>query len=212
MIHQKTKYRCGLSVAILALAIGSAIPLSANASGDKFDITFKANIRETTCDMTINGSSSSSTITIGNDGKVTLGDIITHKDDASSIGPSMATFSLEIKECPQSLTGIKTTISGTHSGYDPTSTILVSSQSGDATPTGIGAKISRASAPTSYFKIFSSPTDTSDSDTEVIKWSQDEIEAGRVDLSARLVPTRDNAVSATTGSFRATATFNFSYE
>ncbi|RXO39124.1 fimbrial protein [Salmonella enterica] len=204
------KICCGaMRTAMLALAMSSAAPLTAHANADQFDITFKANIRETTCDMTINGSSNSAIIDIGN---VTLGEIITHKDDNSSTGPNMATFTLEMKECPQSLTGIKTTISGSYSGYDTTGTILISSQSGDATPTGIGARISRTSAPTSYFKIFDSSTSTSDNGSEVIKWEGDELTAGKVNLVARLVPTQSDASSAVTGNFRATATFNFSYE
>ncbi|EOF9297452.1 fimbrial protein [Enterobacter bugandensis] len=209
MIHQETQYRSGLAVAILALAIGSAIPLTANADTDSFDITFKANIKETTCDMTINGSSGSSVIDIGN---VSLGDVISHRDDNSSTAPNMATFSLEVKECPRSLTSIKTTISGSHSGYDSTSTILVSSQEGDTTPTGIGAKISRTNEPTSYFKIFDSSSSTSSNGSEVILWKPEELTTGRVNLVARLVPTKSDASSAVTGNFRATATFNFSYE
>lgn len=209
MTHPNTLCRGALRIAMLTLTMGSAVPLTAHADSNQYDITFKANIRETTCDMTINGSSNSAIIDIGN---VTLGEIITHKDDDSSTAPNMATFTLEMKECPQSLTGIKTTISGSYSSYDATGTILISSQSGDATPTGIGARISRTSDPTSYFKIFGSSTSTSDNDSEVIKWDDTELTTKKVNLVARLVPTKSDASSAVTGNFRATATFNFSYE
>jgi hypothetical protein len=195
---------------MLALAMGSVMPIAANA--DDYNITFKARILETTCDMTINGSDSSATILIGDAGKVSMGDIISHRNDATTAGPSMAGFSLEIKECPSSIGGIKTTITGSFSGYDPSHKTIVGSQSGDAAPPSTGIRFSRSIAPTDYFTIFAAGN-TSDVATEVIKWSPDEITAGKVNLLARLVPTSDSRIgSMEPGAVHITATFNFEYE
>lgn len=81
MTLKSNKYLRSLPVAMLALAVCSSVHAD---NGDSIDITFRANIRDTTCDMTINDSDSSSTIIIGADGKVSLGDII--KYQTSEIG------------------------------------------------------------------------------------------------------------------------------
>lgn len=215
MNHQKYPHRRSLPIAMLALAIGATLPVTANAgSGDQsFDVTFNANIRNTTCDMTINGANAAATITIGT-GQVTLSDIIHHKDDNTTTAPNMATFSLEVKNCPTSFSGIKTTISGTPYANDATILLPGTSDSRNAT-SALGVKISRASASTDYFKIFSG-TNTSESGSEVIIWTADEMDKakdGKVMLLARLVPTGEySKTNPGIGQFQATATFNFSYE
>ncbi|EKT1613767.1 fimbrial protein [Salmonella enterica] len=209
MTHPNTKCRRGLSVAMLALAIGSAIPLTANADADNFDITFKARIRETTCDMTINGLDSSASIPLGTGGRATIDEIVQNMDANS--GTTITPFSLEMKNCPSSLSGIKTIITGT---YAANNTVLIPSTSEDETATksgGIGVKISRASAPTEYFRIFGTSSQ-SGSDTEIIHWNGNEIDQGKVELLARLVPMRPEANNTEPGAFQVTATFNFTYE
>ena len=63
MTFNTSKYLARFSAAALALAISQ--PVWAN--GDSLQVTFKATIRETTCDMTIDGAS-------GADNMITLGD------------------------------------------------------------------------------------------------------------------------------------------
>lgn len=210
MTLKSNKYLRSLPVAMLALAVCSSVHAD---NGDSIDITFRANIRDTTCDMTINDSDSSSTIIIGADGKVSLGDIIKYQTSEAASGPTMAQFALKIKNCPESVTGIKASISGATSGYDSgTPKTILLPGTGETGPTGVGLKFSRVSAPTSYFAIFANETETSDNDAEVIKWSPAEIDSKQVDLVARLVTTRISGTTPAVGAFQATATFNFSYE
>ena len=51
MTLKSNKYLRSLPVAMLALAVCSSVHAD---NGDSIDITFRANIRDTTCDMTIN--------------------------------------------------------------------------------------------------------------------------------------------------------------
>ena len=139
---------------------------------------------------------------------------VTTPPDSTTTAPNMATFSLEVKNCPTSLGGIKTTISGNPYTNDATILLPGTSDSRNAT-SALGVKISRASASTDYFKIFSG-TNTSESGSEVIIWTADEMDKakdGKVMLLARLVPTGEySKTNPGIGQFQATATFNFSYE
>ena len=165
--------------ALLALALSS----QAMAGTTNLDVTFTATLRETTCDMTIEGGTGdgqSNTIQIGTAGKTSLGDIINGVDTVT------APFKLKITECPTSIAAIKTTVAGI------------------ASTDYIGVTIARASAPTSIF------TPNSAEDSKRLVWTQAEINAKEVALLARLVQTKSG--SATTGDFSALATFNFTYE
>ncbi|EMR5618114.1 fimbrial protein [Salmonella enterica] len=209
MTHPNKICRGAMRTAMLALAMSSTAPLTAHADADQFDITFKANIRETTCDMTINGLDSSASIPLGTGGRATIDEIVQNMDANS--GTTITPFSLEMKNCPSSLNGIKTIITGK---YAANNTVLIPSTSEDETATksgGIGVKISRASAPTEYFRIFGNSSQ-SGSDTEIIHWNDDEINQRKVELLARLVPMRPVADNTEPGAFQVTATFNFTYE
>jgi type 1 fimbria pilin len=179
---------------LLALALSS----QAMAGTTNLDVTFTATLRETTCDMTIEGGTGdgqSNTIQIGTAGKTSLGDIINGVDTVT------APFKLKITECPTSIAAIKTTVAGIASTDMPTA-INNASTTGPAAY--IGVTIARASAPTSIF------TPNSAEDSKRLVWTQAEINAKEVALLARLVQTKSG--SATTGDFSALATFNFTYE
>lgn len=88
-----------------------ALSGAALAEGTNLDVNFTANIRETTCDMKLvggEGSDTQQTLKIGG-GQVRLDDV--------KAGTANANFKIVIVECPASLTSLKTTVSGTRSGY-----------------------------------------------------------------------------------------------
>lgn len=180
--------------AFLALTVSS----QTFAAGTNLDVTFTATLRETTCDMKIEGGTGdgkANIIPIGTSGKTSLADIVSGSDNAST------TFKLKIIECPSSLAGLKTTIAGTKSGYiDTAITNAVVTNKADY----VGVSIARASAPTAPFTI------NSTTDTQRLVWSPQEISGQEVALIARLVETKTGL--ATTGDFSAVATFNFEYQ
>lgn len=182
--------RCIFAATVLTTA-SSAVQAATN-----LDVTFTANIRETTCDMKIvggTGDGKNNTITIGQNGKV--------RQDYVAAGTATADFKLAIVECPSSLTSLKTTVSGIKSSYIPTA-INNSVSSGGAS--FVAVSIARASAPTVPFTI------NSTTDGERLVWTPSEITNKEVLLRAKLVETQTGA--ATTGNFSAVATFNFYYD
>ncbi|EEE6306930.1 fimbrial protein, partial [Salmonella enterica subsp. enterica serovar Enteritidis] len=69
MTFNTPKYLARFSTVALALAVCQPVW----ADGTNLDVTFKATIRETTCDMTIEGASGAdNTITIGDSGQTRL--------------------------------------------------------------------------------------------------------------------------------------------
>ena len=133
--------RCIFAATVLTTA-SSAVQAATN-----LDVTFTANIRETTCDMKIvggTGNGKNNTITIGSGGKV--------RQDYVAAGTATADFKLAIVECPSSLTSLKTTVSGSASGYVKSAIVnSVSRTSGGADYTAVS--IARVSAPTAPFEI-----------------------------------------------------------
>lgn len=182
------------AVAITVLALSGA----ALAEGTNLDVNFTANIRETTCDMKLmggTGSDTDQTLLIGNGGQVRLDDV--------KAGTANANFKIVIVECPASLTSLKTTVSGTRSGY------LFSGLVNSILKTAGGAdysavEIARASTPDAPFII------NSKDDSERLVWTPTEIQNKEVQLVATLRETKAN--SMTVGDFQAVATFEFSYE
>lgn len=173
-----------------------SLPLGTYA--DNLDITFTANIRDTTCDMKIeggNGDGSSNVIPIGTNGKVRLDYIILKNAKATT------NFKLKMVSCPSSLASLKTTISGSTS---PVTTAIKNSLSGEGSAEHIGVAISRTATPDAPFII------NSTTDTQRLIWSSGEISAGEVSLLATLVETASG--QGTTGNFSGIATFNFTYE
>jgi type 1 fimbria pilin len=163
------------------------------------NVTFTANVLETTCEMKLEGGSGNgknNTIPIGAAGKVSLDKIISRDNAAAAI------FKIKIVECPGGLTSIKTTINGTPSGY--LNTALTNGLSGEGTSSFIGVSIARSSADNQPFVI------NSTNDSQRLTWSSAEISAKEVSLISRLVETQPN--KGTTGNFSAIATFNFNYE
>lgn len=182
----------------LSALLFAALSSQAMATSTNLDVTFTATLRETTCDMAIEGGTGdgkNNTIPIGAAGKTALSDIINKTDGAST------TFKLKITDCPSSLAALKTTISGSKSGYLDTA-ILNGATAGPADYMGVS--IARASAPTAPFTI------NSTDDAKRLVWTTAEINSKEVPLVARLVETKSGL--ATTGSFSAIATFNFEYQ
>ncbi|MGY5366409.1 fimbrial protein [Enterobacter oligotrophicus] len=187
-----------MSLTRLAAFLALAVSSQTFAAGTNLDVTFTALLRETTCDMKIEGGTGdgkANIIPIGAGGKISLADIASGSESAST------TFKLKIIECPASLAGLKTTISGSKSGYLDTA-ISNGVTTGKADYTGV--TIARASAPTAPFTI-----NSADDDKRLV-WSSQEITSQEVALIARLVETKSG--SATTGDFSAIATFNFEYQ
>lgn len=180
-----------LEVCLLLLS-ATSLP----ALAQSLDVTFTAKILETTCHMQLTGGTgdgSNNTYIIGDaNGKVGLDDILNKTDDAK------VNFSLKATECPSSIASIKASINGAVSSS--VNTIIKNSLStSGADYTGIS--IARTSSPDSPFKINTSGA---------LTWTSAEINAGKVDLLARIEPT--NSSYATTGAFQADVTFNFTYE
>lgn len=181
--------------AFLALAVSSQAMAVGSSS---LDVTFTATLRETTCDMKIEGGSGdgkNNTIPIGTSGKTSLADITSGADAASTA------FKLKITECPSSLTALKTTITGSKSGY--VDTLIVNGISSGAADF-MGVSIARASAPAAPFTV------NSTDDAKRLVWSSQEISSKEVALIARLAETKSG--QGTTGNFSAVATFNFEYQ
>ncbi|EAO2685134.1 fimbrial protein [Salmonella enterica] len=196
------KKRFSLPIAAL---IAMACTGTAAAAGTNLDVNFTANIRETTCDMKLyggTGTDTSQTLKIGSDNGVRIEDFGTSANRVGNAG-AQGTFKIMIVECPPSLTSLKTKISGTASGLLKTALAnSVKKENGGADYSAVS--IARVSQPDAQFMIGSS------NDAESLVWTTDEIKAGEVPLIAVLQATKDGAV--TTGTFEATATFEFSYE
>lgn len=197
MTFNTSKYLARFSAAALALAISQPV----RANGDSLQVTFKATIRETTCDMTIDGASGAdNTITRGDSGQTRLDNIL------SGTGNISAPFTLKIVECPDSLNAIKTTIKGT--GSTRISTALINTYAGTSpAPTSyVGLTIARASALNAPFVI------NSTTDSERLVWTTNEIKTAKaVPLVATMVAT-GTSTQVKAGRFESTATFEFTYE
>lgn len=184
--------RCIYAATLLSVTCGYT------QAADNLDVTFTANIRETTCDMAISGGTgngTNNTITLGTSGKTRI--------DTIATGTATTDFKLVLMECPSGLTSLKTTVSGSVSNLMNTAIANnIASASGGASY--VGVSIARSSAPTTPFEI------NSTDDNKRIVWTPGEITAKEVPLTAKLVETQ--AGSATTGTFSAVATFNFYYE
>ncbi len=166
-------------------------------AADNLDVTFSANIRETTCDIKIDGGTgdgTSNTITLGTDGKARVDDIAN--------GAVKFPFRLVITECPSSLTALKTVVSGTASDVKTALANSVTVPEGGAG--NVALAISRADAPEAPFEI--NATD----DSKRLVWTSSEINSKEVDLLATLIETKTDG--AMTGQFSTQATFNFTYE
>ncbi|EAM2912430.1 fimbrial protein [Salmonella enterica] len=185
--------KTSLSVLLLVALSSQAMAASTN-----LDVTFTATLRETTCDMAIEGGTGngqSNTIPIVTAGKTSLGDIINGNDAAST------TFKLKMTDCPSSLQAIKTTINGTQS---PDMTTAIKNAATDTAASNLGVTIARATAPTAPFTIGSVE------DSKRLVWTSGEMNSKEVQLIARLVETKTG--QSTTGNVSAVATFNFEYQ
>lgn len=190
-LTHKTLVRGACCAALMTLLSGYA------AAAENLDVTFSANIRETTCDIKLEGGTgdgTNNTIALGSDGKTRVDNI--------AGGTVTSPFMLVIAECPLSLSVLKTSISGTTTTVSTALDNSIVKASGGAE--NIGLSIARTSAMSSPFEI--NATD----DSKRLVWTPAEISAKEVDLTASLVETLGG--SATTGEFRTLATFNFTYE
>ena len=186
----------------ISFSIFSALFINMNMTptfAQNVNVTFSANIIETTCEMRLEGGSGNginNTIPVGSGGKVGLDKIIAGDTAAT------ATFKIKIVECPAGVTSIKTTIKGTQSNY--ADTLITSGITGEGASSFLGVSIARASASNQPFVI------NSTNDSQRLNWSSAEINAKEVTLISRLQETQAN--KGTTGNFSAVATFNFNYE
>lgn len=186
----------------ISFSIFSALFININMTptfAQNVNVTFSANIIETTCEMRLEGGSGNginNTIPVGSGGKVGLDKIIAGDTAAT------ATFKIKIVECPAGVTSIKTTIKGTQSNY--ADTLITNGISGEGASSFLGISIARASASNQPFVI------NSTNDSHRLNWSSAEINAKEVTLISRLQETQSN--KGTTGNFSAVATFNFNYE
>ncbi|ELW2863172.1 fimbrial protein [Salmonella enterica] len=194
-------------------ALFAALAFAPSAQAGDIDVQFKAKIRATTCDMSIGGGSgggdgAATTIPFGD---VLLSDIINHRTDTAFHDATMQQFSLDIDNCPDSLNGIKTVITGVVPA-DPT--ILMSSSTEEGAAGGVGVQFSRLDEMENHFKIFgvTNPSGSGAASTEVINWTEQEISNKKVDMVAHLVTFKATADNTDIGSLQATATFNFTYE
>lgn len=187
---------------VLLLSTSLGILFSSDVSA--LDLTFQANIRETTCDMYISGGSasgetaSSTNITIGPSGQVRLDEII---NGTTGSGNNTATFALNIKECPPGLANIKTKLTATAASP---STVAIKNTASSGAAANIGVTISRQDTPATPFVI------NSTTDAEMLIWTPADITAKKVDLLSRLVLVGTDITGAT-GNYTGTATFNFTY-
>lgn len=192
----KKNHLCLPIATFLAMATsGSAFA----ANSTNLDVNFTANIRETTCDMKLDGGQGSDTVqtlTIGNsNGEV-------RADDVRN-GTATANFRLMIVECPASLQSLKTTITGTASGLLPTGlTNTIGKAAGGVDYAAV--TIARQGDPKTPFVI------NATTDTGRLIWSSTEIANKEVPLVAAIAETKTNGM--TTGAFNATAVFQFTYE
>ena len=174
------------------------LALSSQAMAASLDVTFTATLRETTCDMKIEGGTgdgNNNTIPIGTGVKTSLADIVSGSDAAST------TFKLKIVNCPASLAKLKTTVTGSASGYVKAGIVNAATTS----PADyMAVTVARVSAPDAPFEV------NSTDDSKRLVWTTAEISSKEVPLVARLVETQ--AGKATPGNFSAIATFNFTYE
>lgn len=174
------------------------VSTSAMASGTlNLDLTLTATLRETTCDMALEGGSGDGTnniIPIGSGGITQLDKIINADSSATTA------FKLKIVDCPSSLTKLKTTITGNVSSIQT----AIGNSATDNAASNVGVSIARAVTPDQPFEI--NATD----DTKSLLWTSGEISAQEVPLVARLMETATG--KGTTGIFSAIATFNFEYE
>jgi type 1 fimbria pilin len=193
MGNKMKKQYCGYSLFAFAM-----LAISASASATDLNVNFTANIRETTCDMKLEGGTGSDTqqtLTIGNSGQVRLDDV--------KAGGASANFKIVLVECPSSLKTLKTTLKGTPSGVMPTGLVnQIAKANGGADYSAV--EIARASTPAAPFKVNSTV------DTERLVWSTTEIQNKEVPLIATVRETKTG--SMTIGDFQAVATFEFSYE
>lgn len=186
----------------ISFSIFSALFININMTptfAQNVNVTFSANIIETTCEMRLEGGSGNginNTIPVGSGGKVGLDKIIAGDTAAT------ATFKIKIVECPAGVTSIKTTIRGTQSNN--VNTLISNGVSGEGASSFLGVSIARASASNQPFVI------NSTNDSQRLNWSSAEINAKEVTLISRLQETQAN--KGTTGNFSAVATFNFNYE
>jgi len=181
--------RCAFT--LIALLSGYA------AAAENLDVTFSANIRETTCDIKIDGGTgdgANNTILLGTDGKTRV--------DYIAGGNIQSPFKLVITECPSSLSTLKTSISGTASTVSTALDNSITKAAGGAE--NVGLSIARTSATGSPFEI------NSNDDSKRLVWTPEEILNKQVDLTAFLVETLSGG--ATTGEFKTLAIFNFTYE
>jgi type 1 fimbria pilin len=184
-----------------------AVPLALLVTGglahaQDVAVVFKANIMETTCEMKITGGTGdglNNTLKIGNNGKVGLDKLLAGDQSAT------AAFSLDIKTCPASLKSLKTSVNGAKSAFVDTAIKNGIAAGQDGGADYVGVSIARSSALDAPFEI------NSVDDAKRLVWTDTEIKQDKkVNLTARLVETQPNM--ATTGQFRALATFAFTYE
>ncbi|MCS2158541.1 hypothetical protein MUU48_16750 [Scandinavium sp. H11S7] len=162
------------------------------AISDSVTVDITANIKETTCDISLSAQNlqGANAITFGSDadGRVIDEDVI------NATGSALTKFSLNIDGCPAGLSTIKTRFSGTTRAGDPTWLM------GDSY--NVGVALYREGEETTLFHINSSI------DSEILVWRPDEIQNKKANLMARLLQVGEVRY----GNHRFPMTMLFSYE
>ncbi|MCX8290011.1 fimbrial protein [Enterobacter pseudoroggenkampii] len=183
---------------ILRLSMATVLTAGAGtAMAQNLDVNFTANVLETTCQMKLvggTGSDTSQTLTIGNN-NLHIEDI---KNKSSN---AQAAFQIKMVECPQSLTQLKTTLTGDVSGYN--ASLIKNGLSGSGASGQSGVGIAREED--------ASETLIKPGEDGNLTWTAAERSAGELKLVAAIRETTTSP-GITAGNFSAKATFNFEYQ
>lgn len=185
------------TTALLLIAAGAV-----HAEDTTLEATLTATIRETTCDMKLSGGTGSDTKRTANVTVPGRSNIWIPLADGQA-GKGIATFKLQIIECPASLSSLKTTIKGTPDVRLKTGLAnQIAKADGGAEYAAL--EIARTTATNAPFTI------NSDADEERLVWTDTEIDKKEVSLTATLRETQSGLMSL--GKYTTVATFEFSYE
>lgn len=182
---------------ILRLSVAATLATGAGtAAATDLNVNFTANVLETTCQMKLmggTGSDTSQTLTIGNNS-------LRIEDIKSNSSKAKATFQIKMVDCPSSLTQLKTTMTGTVSGYN--SLLLKNLATTNASAqSGVGIAREEDASET----LIKPGTDGN------LTWTDAERNAGELKLIAIIRETTASP-GITAGDFSAKATFNFEYQ
>jgi len=169
------------------------------AGSDQVIVTVMANIRETTCDISLTADNlqGGNAITFGSD----LNGIVRDTDILDGTAASETHFSLNITTCPVGVSVIKTRFNATSI---PGSTTIINNSLGQSNE--VGVVLYREGEEANLFSL------NSNNDADILVWRANEISQQRVDLAARLIAVGGSIAGLSLGTFSAPLVMQFSYE